>query len=72
MFFMHRVAIRIYNILTYKKKKKNTKIPKLEEQPVSEPRNLFLLYEPWILDVRERERERERFEELEYLGGKSC
>ena len=46
------------------------RIPELEEQPVSEPRNLLFLYEPWILCDSQRERER-YFEELEYLGGKS-
>ena len=39
-------------------------------QSVLEPTNLFF-YQPWILCDSERERERD-FEELEYLGGKSC
>ena len=46
------------------------RILELEEQPISEPRHLLFLYEPWILYDSQRERER-YFEELEYLGGKS-
>ena len=45
---------------------KQLRMPELTEQPVPEPRNQ---YQPWILCDSESER---YFEELEYLGGKSC
>ena len=46
MFFMHRVADRIYNILTYQKKKKNSYCKKDHEDsvlPYLRPFNFFYL-----------------------------